>query len=143
MTLFHPLPAGDDRLLQGFRLVFGSYLALSLVLGLVAIRRRDVARHRAWMLRGYAIGMGAGTQVLTHLPWVLLIGQPEGLVRAGLMAAGWLVNLAVAEWLIRGPGPTGGDHRRRPVTPADGLVSQSELAGCLAEHPSGAPAAGG
>ena len=41
-------------------------MALAIVLGLAAIRRRDIARHRAWMIRGYAIGLGAGTQALTH-----------------------------------------------------------------------------
>ena len=30
-----------------------------------AIRRGEIARHRAWMMRGYAIGLGAGTQALT------------------------------------------------------------------------------
>jgi hypothetical protein len=29
------------------------------------IRRSDLSRHRAWMTRGYAIGLAAGTQALT------------------------------------------------------------------------------
>ena len=65
------------------------------------IRRRDIARHRAWMMRGYAIGLGAGTQAFTHVPWMLLVGAPGGIARALLMAAGWVINLAVAEWVIR------------------------------------------
>ncbi|MBO0777354.1 MAG: DUF2306 domain-containing protein [Ktedonobacteraceae bacterium] len=47
-------------LLYGFRMLFGSAMVLSLVLGLVAILRRNVARHRAWIMRGYAIGPGRG-----------------------------------------------------------------------------------
>jgi uncharacterized membrane protein len=101
MTLFYPKPAGDGALLTFLRLVFGSAMAISIVLGLAAIRRRDIARHRAWMIRGYAIGLGAGTQAFTHLPWMLLVGQPGEVPRALLMAAGWLINLAVAEWCIR------------------------------------------
>jgi uncharacterized membrane protein len=101
MTVFYRLPASDDALLGGFRIVFGSAMILSIVLGFAAIRRRDIARHRAWMMRGYAIGMGAGTQVLTHLPWILAFGQPAGVSRALLMFAGWAINLAVAEWFIR------------------------------------------
>ncbi|MFF5210167.1 DUF2306 domain-containing protein [Streptosporangium sp. NPDC000396] len=101
MTLFYPRPEGDGDLLAGFRLVFGTAMALSIVLGLAAIRRRRIARHRAWMIRGYAIGQGAGTQVLTHLPWVLIFGAPGEFTRALLMAAGWVINLAVAEWIIR------------------------------------------
>jgi hypothetical protein len=83
------------------RLVFGSAMVLSIVLGVAAIRRRDVVRHGAWMMRGYAIGLGAGTQVLTHVPWLLIFGAPGELPRALLMGAGWVINLVVAEWIIR------------------------------------------
>lgn len=100
MALFHSRP-GDVGLLIGFRLVFGGMMVVSIVLGFVAIRRRDVARHRAWMVRGYAIGMGAGTQAFTQLPWILTLGEPEGLPRALLMGAAWVINLLVAEWVIR------------------------------------------
>ena len=58
-------------------------------------------RHRAWMMRGYAIGLGAGTQVLTLLAGELIVGPPSELSRALLMGAGWVINLAVAEWAIR------------------------------------------
>ncbi|WP_246239430.1 DUF2306 domain-containing protein [Acrocarpospora corrugata] len=103
MTVFYPRPAGDGDLVAAFRLVFGTAMAVSLVLGFAAIRRRDFHRHRAWMIRSYAIAMGAGTQAFTHLPWMILVGTPGETARAMLMAAGWLINLAVAEWIIRRP----------------------------------------
>ncbi|MEV2270508.1 DUF2306 domain-containing protein [Nonomuraea africana] len=102
MTLFYARPAGDGDLLAGFRLVFGSAMVLAICLGLAAIRRRDFARHRAWMARGYAIGLGAGTQALVHLPWMAIFGAPDELSRALLMGSGWAINLVVAEWIIRG-----------------------------------------
>ena len=40
-------------------------MAACIVLGFAAIRRGDVARHRAWMTRAYALALGAGTQVFT------------------------------------------------------------------------------
>jgi hypothetical protein len=101
MTLFYPRPVGDGDLLAGFRLVFGTAMVVSIVLGLAAIRRRDIARHRAWMTRGYAIGLGAGTQALIHVPWFLIFGTPGELPRALLLGAGWVINLAVAERIIR------------------------------------------
>jgi uncharacterized membrane protein len=101
MTLFYPRPPADDQLLTVFRLVVGPAMIGCLLLGLAAIRRRDIARHRAWMARGYAIGLGAGTQVLTNVPWVLLVGPPRGVTRALLMLAGWLINVAVVEWALR------------------------------------------
>ena len=57
--------------------------------------------HRAWMMRGYAIGLGAGTQVLTLMVGELILGPPSEFSRALLMGAGWVINLAVAEWAIR------------------------------------------
>lgn len=99
MTQFYPLP--QTGLLYSFRMLFGSAMVLSLVLGLVAILRRNVAKHRAWIMRGYAIGQGAGTQALTGLIWVLIFGTPGQQTHEWLMGASWVINLAVAEWIIR------------------------------------------
>ncbi len=101
MTLFYPRPERVGDLLTAFRLLFGTAMILSIVLGFAAIRRRDIARHRAWMTRGYAIGLGAGTQALVQVPWFVIFGTPGEVPTALLMAAGWLINLAVAEWVIR------------------------------------------
>jgi len=99
LTLFFPRTEGGD-LLYLFRLMAGSGMAVSLVLGYMAIRRRDIARHMAWMTRAYALALGAGTQVIT-------LGIGEAILGAGdrstalLQGAGWAINLAVAEWVIR------------------------------------------
>jgi hypothetical protein len=89
----------------------------SIILGFTAIRRRDVRRHRAWMMRGYALGLGAGTQALILMAGEMIAGPPSELSRALLMGAAWVINLAVAEWAIR----------RRPAAPArtaSAVVSQ-------------------
>ena len=77
-------------------------MGASLVLGVVAIRSRDVTRHRAWMTRAYALALGAGTQVFTVGFGEAVFGS--GVVRTDLMmAAAWAINLGIAEWLIRRP----------------------------------------
>lgn len=101
MTLAYPWPAGDGLALYAMRLVFGGAMLGSLLLSLDAIRRRRFAEHGAWMTRAYAIGIGAGTQVVTHLPWFLLVGQPTEGPRAVMMGLGWVINIVVAEWVIR------------------------------------------
>ncbi|WP_456826140.1 DUF2306 domain-containing protein [Cellulomonas sp. P5_E12] len=101
MASFSDLPASDGTLLEVFRWVFGSLMVASLVLGVAFIRRGDVVTHSAWMTRGYAVGQGAGTQALIFLPWTLVIGAPGLTVHALLMGAAWVINLAVAEWIIR------------------------------------------
>ncbi len=101
MTLFYPGSNGSSALLYALRLLFGSGMVVSIVLGFAAIRRGDVTGHRAWMMRGYAIGLGAGTQVLTLMAGELIAGPPSELGNALLMGAGWVINLAIAEWIIR------------------------------------------
>jgi hypothetical protein len=104
MAVHYPLPAHDGDLLMVLRLGFGSAMATALVLGFVAVRRRDFGRHRAWMVRAYAIGQGGGTQALIFAFWVAAAGQPGVQTRALLLGAGWVLNLVVAEWVIRGRG---------------------------------------
>ena len=109
LTHFYPPVDGDGPILYAIRLLVGSAMVLFISLGFAAVRRRDIPRHRAWMMRGYALGLGAGTQALTHLPWFLFPSIQGELTRALFMGAGWAINLAVAEWIIR---------RQRPVQSA-------------------------
>jgi uncharacterized membrane protein len=104
MSVFYPRPAGDGEALVVVRLIVGSAMLASIALAVFAIRRRDYASHGAWMTRGYALALGAGTQVFTLLPWTVVfgpIGAADELPRTVLMTAGWVINLAVAEYVIR------------------------------------------
>ena len=100
MTLFYPAQPEDGRILLVLRLLFGTAMLACLGLGFAEARRRRFARHGVWMVRAYAIGMGAGTQALLHLPWVFLVGPPGRGSHAFLMGAGWVINLAAAEWVF-------------------------------------------
>lgn len=116
MAQFYPWPAGDGFGVYVERLIFGTAMATSIILGLDAVRRRDFASHGAWMIRAYAIGLGAGTQVFTHLPWFLFVGKPGESARTVLMGAGWVINIVVAEWCIRGrSSPASSAKQLRPT----------------------------
>lgn len=101
MAVFAELPAHDNTTLMALRVVFGSLMVAGLVLGLLAVLRRDIRTHQRWMARGYAVAQGAGTQALVLGPMVLFVDQPAGNLKAFGMALAWMVNLAVAEWLVR------------------------------------------
>ena len=102
MTHFYPWPAGDGVMLYLERLIVGTAMLASIVFGLNAIRRRAFVAHGEWMLRAFAIGLGAGTQVFTHLPWFVLVEHKPGeLARGIMMGAGWLINIVFAEVVIR------------------------------------------
>ena len=89
MTLFYDMPSSvTGPGLAALRLALGTAMAAAIVVAFLAIRRGDVATHSAWMTRAYAIGLGAGTQVLTFLPFTLLVGTPSRPMHTVLMAAG-------------------------------------------------------
>lgn len=101
MTIFYPRADDASDLLFVLRLIFGSGMVVAIVLGFLEIRRGNILEHRAWMTRAYAIGLGAGTQVLTGMIGALILGTVNELENALLMGAAWVINLVVAEWSLR------------------------------------------
>jgi uncharacterized membrane protein len=69
-----------------------------------AIRRRDVARHREWMIRAFAVAIGISTVRLVSLPLDPVL-TAAGFTAAGVFLVsiwtGWLLTVAVAEAWIR------------------------------------------
>ena len=100
LTLFYPRQPGTGELAYVFRLAFGLGMAASIILGFAAIRRGDVARHRAWMTRAYALALGAATQLFTLGIGPAVFG-PSVLTHDLSLGAAWVINLAVAEYVIR------------------------------------------
>lgn len=101
LTLFLPRGAADGDALVAIRVVVSVAMAACICLGFVAVRRRDFAAHRSWMIRGYAIGMGAGTQFFTQMAWLAAVGPITMAGKTATLTAGWLINVVVAEWIIR------------------------------------------
>lgn len=102
LNQFYPKVGATREVLYPLRVAFGVAMLVTIVLAFVAIRRRDITRHRAWMMRSYAIGLVAGTQVFTLGFGAVVFGQGE-LSTAVLMGTAWAINLTVAERAIRRP----------------------------------------
>ncbi len=102
LTLVYPTEAGTGPVLFWSRLLFGLAMITCLVLGFRTVRARNFRSHRAWMIRAYALGLGAGTQVVTIGLAEATLGTSTSVVDAAT-AAGWAVNLAVAEAVVRRP----------------------------------------
>jgi len=123
LTLFYEPQPGTGDLLYVLRLLFVAAMTTCLVLGFTAIRRRDIASHRAWMIRAYALGLGAGTQPYTEGFGAAIFG--DGVVAGDLArGAAWFINLAVAEWVIRRPARrrTRRQRQRRSPVPSTGTA---------------------
>jgi len=126
MTLFYAPPDNSGLVLFASRIVFGSAMVVSIVIGLAVILRRNVQSHRAWMARGYAIGLGAATQMLVLMVAGIVAGPPNEFTHDLLMALSWVINLAVAEWAIR---------RRRAPRRTSSPSSAHVTAAFSGEHP--------
>ncbi len=100
MTVLYAPKPGTGDLLYVLRVLFGAAMVICLLLGFTAIRRRDSTAHRAWMIRAYAIGLAAGTQAFTEGVADAVVGTSD-LTGDLAKGAGWMINLAVAEWVIR------------------------------------------
>ncbi|TGN65368.1 DUF2306 domain-containing protein [Nocardioides eburneiflavus] len=113
LTIGYPAHPGTGPILFVARLLAATAMGTFLVLGFAAIRRRDITAHRAWMVRAYALALGAGTQAFTE-------GLTEAAIGPGVISGdlaklgGWVINLAVAEWAVqrtsRARGPRSDTH---------------------------------
>ena len=102
-TVYHH-PAGDGPALLVIRVVFGSYMLVSLVLAVRALVRRCYVVHGAWMTRAYALGVVLlGTQAIALIPGSILFGSDDH-------------NLARhRDGRVMGPQPRGGGVRDPPA----------------------------
>lgn len=82
-------------------LAYGVGLIGSLSIALHAIRQRNIARHRAWMLRAIAIGFGIATQGVIIIPIYLINDGVSELTIGVVVWAGLLINLTVVEIALR------------------------------------------
>ncbi len=80
--------------------IFSAAQILTLFLALHAILRRDIARHRAWMIRAFAIGLAVSTMRAFFIPAYFLFGIPNDFTIGLGMWVGFLVNIAAAECLL-------------------------------------------
>jgi uncharacterized membrane protein len=80
--------------------IFSVALAISLIVALRAILRRDITRHRAWMIRAFAIGLSISTMRIFFIPAYMLFGIPSNFTIALGMWIGFIVNILVAEIIL-------------------------------------------
>jgi uncharacterized membrane protein len=101
MAAFYPHPAGDGPVLLALRLGFGAAMIACIGIGIRSVVKRGFVAHGAWMTRAYAIGIGAGTQAIVLVPGSIVFGSTHELSRTILMGSAWVINLTVAELVIR------------------------------------------
>ena len=97
---FPETPTGNPHEVYGLRILFGLGWLACLALGLMAAVQRDIANHRAWMMRAYAIALGGSTTAILLGPWFLMYGITSPKVFALATGAAWVINLVVVQRII-------------------------------------------
>lgn len=88
---------------SGATTLFGGLFVLFGARGYVAIRRCDIARHREWMIRMFALGIGISVIRVIGMLNLMILGTEaiHGRSFALSLWLGWLLSLAAAELWIR------------------------------------------
>jgi uncharacterized membrane protein len=101
MAWFYPPLLGDGTAIRLVRITVGTGMVACILIASAAVMKRQIQQHRAWMMRAYALGIGAGTQPLTLAPIIIVPAWYGEMGFTLALTAGWIINLGVAEWLIR------------------------------------------
>ncbi len=84
--------------------LFGGLFVMAVGLAVVAIRRKQVAQHREWMIRAFAIALGISTVRVISAVFDLALTpmgfRPQELFVLSLWV-GWTVSLGAGEFWIR------------------------------------------
>ncbi|SMR70632.1 Predicted membrane protein [Aliiroseovarius halocynthiae] len=102
MWLILAYPRGElaTLTLDIVRVGFAAALVVSIIAAVAAIRRSDVVRHRAWMIRAFALAVSGSTQALVIGIWLGAIGPLTPQSATSLITIGFAINIAFAEWWI-------------------------------------------
>lgn len=102
LSLLWHFPDTYSVAINSGRLLFGIALGVALAMAMQAIHKRDFTHHRNWMIRAYAIGMGATAVTMVFFPIYEITGAPPMGLTADLVFLGsWMACVVFAEALVR------------------------------------------
>lgn len=97
MALHHPYVAGETAP----SVLFAGLLVGTAVRAVVHARRGEIALHREWMIRSFAIGLGIGTIRVIAVALTVFTDIPTTVIVAPSFWVGWTGSLIAAELWIR------------------------------------------
>lgn len=79
----------------------GVTMSVCLFLALLSILKRDIALHRAWMIRAVAMSLAPAVQRVILLPYFITTGDMSVPAIEVVVCTSFVLTLAFAEWVIR------------------------------------------
>ncbi|MCV6825813.1 MULTISPECIES: DUF2306 domain-containing protein [Halocynthiibacter] len=86
---------------DALRVLFAVALLGSVLLAVRSITLGQKSKHRAWMIRAFAIGVAGSTQAILIGIWFAIAGVLTPVASSVLLPLGWTINLIIAEAIIR------------------------------------------
>ncbi len=80
--------------------IFSLFTVAAFIIAWRAIVKGQVAKHRDWMIRAYAILLAVSTARFFFIPYFIFYGMPDDIVIDTGMWSAFLVNWLVAEIII-------------------------------------------
>ena len=97
-----PFSGASEQLVIGF---FGVLFLFSIVRGFLYIRSKQIALHREWMMRAFAIGLSIATMRLIFIPALIIVGNPTRqdteLLSIMAFTIAFVLHCSIAEIWIR------------------------------------------
>ncbi|WP_431217004.1 DUF2306 domain-containing protein [Puia sp. P3] len=93
----HPIGGLNESVATSF---FAVYFLIALSMAWRAIRRRDIVRHRQWMIRMFSIGVAVGTIRPIVVLFFVFSGLPPQMFFGTAFWLGFSLHLVLAEWYI-------------------------------------------
>lgn len=102
--------------------IFGAFYVVALVKGFLCIRRREIAKHREWMIRAFSIGLSIATMRLVFIPALIIVGADDATARTLSIisfSVAFSVHTLVAELWIRR------SRKRPPIAAMEAEISST------------------
>ncbi len=97
-----PFSGWIESVINGF---FAILFVYSIIRGFVSIRAKQVAVHREWMIRSFAIGLSIATMRLIFIPALIIVGNPThdqiAMLSIASFTIAFVLHIGLAEIWIR------------------------------------------
>ncbi|MEL6537235.1 MAG: DUF2306 domain-containing protein [Bacteroidota bacterium] len=103
--------------------IFGTFLVVAAVLGLVFARKGQIKRHQKWMIRCFAVGLGSASVRLLH-PMLINIftDVPQETIFVIVLWASWGLHLGAVELFFKLKREGKGKSRALAISKDDNML---------------------
>lgn len=101
LVLGYPPSHLATTVMDTVRALLSVTMVVCILQAFIAIRARNISRHRAWMIRTFALAVAGTTQAFLIGFWIALSGSLTPTSATALIILGFVINIIFAEWRIQ------------------------------------------